>query len=80
MVAKIDEVNKLINDLNGKNGVEKGFRMHMFGMRPTKKGKREHKWSEWFEEEDERKLHLKHYKRAEVIKRVQKYFIQNTDW
>ena len=54
--------------------------LHLFGIRPKGKGRREHRWSNWFEESDERKLHLKHEWRAARIHRVQMYFINYTEW
>ena len=67
------------------HGTTGTFGMHSYGIRHLGSGgepigKREHRWSVWFEEEDERKLHLTHEWRANVLHRIQLYFIHNTDW
>ena len=61
------------------------FCMHSYGIRHLGSGKgeigkREHRWSAWFEKNDEKKLHLKHELRAQVLHKMQLYFIHNTEW
>ena len=91
MVKKIDEVNKKIIEFNkeaivkrqakhGKDEKDEMSGMHGYGIRFLGKGRREHRWGMWFEEEDARKLHLKHEWRAAVLHRIQLHFINNTEW
>ena len=54
--------------------------MHHYGVGAVGGGKWEHRWGDWIEKQDEKKLHLVHSKRAEILHRMQMYFIENTDW
>ena len=88
MVNKIDEINKEIIAFNKENirmragefGEEEMFEIHKYGIRLQGGGKREHRWGSWFEQEDDRKLHFKHCLRAEILHRIQLYYIHNTHW
>ena len=93
LVSKIDTINKGIMELNmaaienkrGEHGADEMFCMHSYGIRhlgsgKEQVGKREHRWSAWFEKNDEKKLHLKHELRAQILHKIQSYFIHNTEW
>ena len=67
-------------ELNKSGGVEVGFNMMLYGIKPVGQGRFKHRWNQWFETQNDRKLHLTHEKRAEAIHRMQIYFMENTDW
>ena len=81
LFTKISELNRQIDDLNRQNRVVVPFKMMMYGIKVVQgQGRFKHRWNQWFEKEDEKKLHLTHEKRAEVIQRMQTYFIRQTEW
>lgn len=79
--VKIDEINRQIILLNEAEGISSGFRCDSYGIRICERKKvREHKFSHWIEADDLKKLHLTHDKRADMLHKLQFYFINNTDW
>ena len=93
LVSKIDEINKRIIQLNMENiekpeeesGESNMMCMHSYGIwhkgsGEEEIGRREHRWSSWFEKNDEKKLYLKHEWRAMALHRIQLYFINNNDF
>ena len=79
--TKISELNREIDELNRVNRVDVSFGMMMYGIKAVQgQGRFKHRWNQWFEKETDKMLHLTHEKRAEVIHRMQIYFIHQTDW
>ena len=80
LYAKISEINYGIQALNKEIKTVNPFKMHWYGVKAIGGGKWEHRWGNWIEKQDEKKLHLVHSRRAEALHRMQMYFIANTDW